>query len=1143
MKKTLLALLALCATAAFADTLYVTPAGAGNKDGSDWANAFAGIQAAVDAADAAYLADGTIHDVLVTNGVYTRVLVTNDFALQVRSVNGAAETVIDGYNTNGCIRCYANWRYTTAPTFTGFTLQNGNARVNENWNEQDGGGAAGGTLVDCIVQDCVAYSGGGTSQSDTMRCIIRRCSAPGWDGGGVDEGTHRNTLIHDCSTYVSIVYGAQLYSCTVVDTTAKSDYYGVCYNSTTENCIFWNNLVEGEWAAANDDDDPKLVGHGDYRPRVGSPAIDDGDNFFTGDDYAGDYDLAGNARVQNGTIDRGCYEGTGVPGFAVTAFADGNGSVSPEWIFTNENAVVTIEADTSAYDRQVVEWTTNGVTAAWSGSSLTLAPLANDVVVTARFEVVDWYVNGTDGSNSNPGYDSSAPFKTIAKAISSAAPDETIYVAPGTYSPIDTTGHRVRIVGIAGAEETFIDGGGSDRCALLSDGTTLSGFTLQNGKCVSTDEADGGGGGAMGGALFDCTVRNCVSTYGGGVFESLLVRCTLVDNSGDGGGLYGSAAYDCFIGFNAGNQGGAARRSDLYGCTVVGNRGLVGGAISACRAYNCVFYGNRSPHGRSNYDNMWDYGGNCFDQQNLEDEDGEWWDGDSFTDDPLVVDPENGDYRLRAGSPCLDRGNEYFCYDPEGTDIAGEDRVSGSAPDLGCHEGAVKGHVLSVRPDGHGIVSARTIVVDDGEDATVTATEDGRAFQHWLVDGVAVRSGPTLELRTITEDHVLVACFERRTTDVSGGNGALQTAIDAAVDGDTLLVAAGTYSAINAEGRVLDIVSEDGPDRTIIQGKNSLISKKRAVTFSATLTRPNCTLSGFTVTDGGSWDTSSGGAGVIGGFLTNCIVRGNWALLGGGAAYCQLTHCRIDKNSALVMGAGAIESFLDNCLVVDNKVNFDPSSLSFLNLPADFGGGAGIAYSSADFCTIARNTSDANAGGAYFAVLDNTYVGGNKSKDADDPNIHNYPAVPRRICTEDAEWAREPGCIDAAADDTFVDAENGDFRLKDRSLCIDAGDDSSPEAADGTDFAGAPRWRAKAPDIGCYEAGSIVPDAVTAVVATRSDAREDVLVEWERTRGAERYAIYRSETDLYDDAEPIASADFRGSSFVDDTAAFATKYW
>ena len=48
MKKmqTLFAAMLAATTTALAATLYVTPTGAGNKDGSDWANAFAGIQAA-----------------------------------------------------------------------------------------------------------------------------------------------------------------------------------------------------------------------------------------------------------------------------------------------------------------------------------------------------------------------------------------------------------------------------------------------------------------------------------------------------------------------------------------------------------------------------------------------------------------------------------------------------------------------------------------------------------------------------------------------------------------------------------------------------------------------------------------------------------------------------------------------------------------------------------------------------------------------------------------------------------------------------------------------------------------------------------------------------------------------------------------
>ena len=40
------AAVAVAASATFGATLYVTPTGAGTQDGSDWDNAFAGIQAA-----------------------------------------------------------------------------------------------------------------------------------------------------------------------------------------------------------------------------------------------------------------------------------------------------------------------------------------------------------------------------------------------------------------------------------------------------------------------------------------------------------------------------------------------------------------------------------------------------------------------------------------------------------------------------------------------------------------------------------------------------------------------------------------------------------------------------------------------------------------------------------------------------------------------------------------------------------------------------------------------------------------------------------------------------------------------------------------------------------------------------------------
>ncbi|HEY3268303.1 MAG TPA: right-handed parallel beta-helix repeat-containing protein [Armatimonadota bacterium] len=53
--------------------------------------------------------------------------------------------------------------------------------------------------------------------------------------------------------------------------------------------------------------------------------------------------------------------------------------------------------------------------------------------------------------------------------------------------------------------------------------------------------------------------------------------------------------------------------------------------------------------------------------------------------DPLFINTSTGNYRLQAGSPCKDTGNDAFAT-PGETDVAGHPRVSGAHTDMGAYE-------------------------------------------------------------------------------------------------------------------------------------------------------------------------------------------------------------------------------------------------------------------------------------------------------------------------------------------------------------------------------------------------------------------------------------------------------------------------
>ena len=521
-------------------------------------------------------------------------------------------------------------------------------------------------------------------------------------------------------------------------------------------------------------------------------------------------------------------------------------------------------------------------------------------------------------------------------------------------------------------------------------------------------------------------MKNCILSgnsaqgAGGGAHVALLTGCTLFGNTAnDGGGVAEGTLNNCMLyGNSASNTGGGMSGATLNNCTLIDNSATSGGGTYEGILNNCIVYYNSAIIGANYCGGTWAHscttpltGG-----------------GGNFSDAPSLAGMNNP--HLLQNSPCIAAGNPALV--ESAVDIDGEARVHGIQVDVGCDQrwpsALTNALNLTVNmPYGTTVATGFKLpfelkctgtpsVNEWWFTGTESSTNTGRATYAFSITGdfEVVVSSSNLAEATAATVTVHVVSIEKATRYVTtNGNDAadgsswteakccIQDAVDAARSlcaGAQVMVSNGVYDAGGAllpehssSNRVcitnaLTLRSVNGPESTTIVGGD----KVRVLYLGY-----DAMASGFTLTEGHAygqghahWVQSGGGTlMMMSGVLTNCILKNNTSLFGGGAAGGILLNCSLTNNTAYIDGGGTYQSVLYSCKISSNKAKRGGGAYDGVlndcilnaNVATDSSGGGGGAWrSTLNHCALNGNfASLGSGGGANHGTLNQCTLTGN----------------------------------------------------------------------------------------------------------------------------------------------------------------------